>query len=109
MASNVQGIAITIKAFLPTGKTLDEQFEALSLVKTAHATSDYSALLKAATIDEVKTEQKVRRIEDAPAAQAENENGTETEDGGGDQPNEPESETDADVPDFLKKKKDRAA
>jgi hypothetical protein len=67
MASNVSGIAITIRAFLPTGKTLDEQFEALSLVKAAHASGDYSALLEAAKIDEVKTEQKVRRVEDQPA------------------------------------------
>ncbi len=63
---NQTGIAIVIKAFLPTGKTLDEQFEALSKVKNAHETGDYSALLKAAKIDEVKTEQKTRRIDDAP-------------------------------------------
>lgn len=64
MAQNVSGIAITIKAFLPTGKTLDEQFAALSIVKTAHETSDYAPLLAAAQIDEVKTEQTVRRVED---------------------------------------------
>ena len=52
---NVKGIAITIRAFLPTGKTVDEQFAALSLVKDAHASGDYSALLKAAKIDEVKS------------------------------------------------------
>lgn len=68
MATNVSGIAIVIRAFLPTGKTLDEQFAALSLVKDAHASGDYSTLLKAAQIDEVKTEQKVRRVEDAPVA-----------------------------------------
>lgn len=67
MATNVSGIAIVIKAFLPTGKTLDEQFEALSIVKDAHASGDYAKLLSAASIDEVKTEQKVRRMEDAPA------------------------------------------
>lgn len=64
--ANVSGIAIVIKAFLPTGKTLDEQFAALSIVKDAHASGDYSPLLAAAQIDEVKTEQKVRRVEDAP-------------------------------------------
>lgn len=64
--ANVSGIAIVIKAFLPTGKTLDEQFAALSIVKDAHASGDYAALLAAAQIDEVKTEQKVRRMEDAP-------------------------------------------
>lgn len=63
MAINQPGVAITIKAFLPTGKTLDEQFEALSIVKTAHETSDYSALLQAAHDVEVKTESKTRRIE----------------------------------------------
>lgn len=64
MATHVQGIAITIKAFLPTGKTIDEQFEALSIVKDAHATGDYSKVLAKAKIDEVKSEQKTRRIED---------------------------------------------
>lgn len=67
--SNVTGIAIVVKAFLPTGKTLDEQFEALSLVKDAHASGDYSKLLAAASIDEIKTEQKTRRMELAEAAE----------------------------------------
>lgn len=67
MAINQQGIAIVIKAFLPTGKTLDEQFNALSIVKTAHETGDYSPLLAASQDVEVKTEQKTRRIEE-PAA-----------------------------------------
>lgn len=63
MAVNQSGIAISIKAFLPTGKTLDEAFNALSLVKAAHESGDYTALLAAAQIDEIKTEQKTRRIE----------------------------------------------
>mgnify|MGYP003440162384 FL=1 len=67
MASHVPGIAIVIKAFLPTGKTLDEQFDALSLVKDAHATGDYSKVLAAANIDEVKAEQKTRRMEEPSA------------------------------------------
>lgn len=67
--SNVTGIAIVIKAFLPTGKTLDEQFAALSIVKAAHETGDYAPLLAAANIDEVKTEQKTRRMDDAPKAE----------------------------------------
>lgn len=67
--SNVTGIAIVVKAFLPTGKTLDEQFAALSIVKTAHETGDYAPLLAAAQIDEVKTEQKTRRMDDAPKAE----------------------------------------
>ncbi|OJF91186.1 hypothetical protein AX761_22730 [Rhizobium sp. 58] len=64
---NQTGIAITIKAFLPTGKTLDEQFAALSIVKAAHESGDYTALLKAAGVDEVKTEQKTRRVEEPTA------------------------------------------
>ena len=68
MASHVQGIAITIKAFLPTGKTIDEQFETLSLMKKAHETGDYSEVLKRANVDEIKAEQKTRRIEDEPPA-----------------------------------------
>lgn len=70
MAINQTGIAIVIKAWLPTGKTLDEQFEALSLVKSAHETGDYSALLATSSIEEVKTEQKNRRVEDKPATLA---------------------------------------
>lgn len=76
--ANQSGIAITIKAFLPTGKTLDEQFEALSIVREAHAGGDYSALLKAAKVEEVKTEQKVRRIEDTPAPTTETTGNTAT-------------------------------
>ena len=71
MATNQSGIAIVIKAFLPTGKTLDEQFAALSIVKQAHETGDYAALLKAAQDAEVKTEAKTRRVEEpvpAPVA-----------------------------------------
>lgn len=63
--ANQTGIAIVIKAFLPTGKTLDEQFNALSIVKTAHETGDYAPLLAAASVEEVKAEQKTRRVDDA--------------------------------------------
>lgn len=63
MATNQTGIAIVIKAWLPTGKGLDEQFAALSLVKTAHASGDYAPLLGAAKIEAVQTEQKTRRVE----------------------------------------------
>lgn len=76
MAKNETGIAIVIKAFLPTGKSLDENFNALYLVKSAHETGDYSALLAKATVEDVKTEQKTRRVED-PAPQP------KIEDGGG--------------------------
>lgn len=70
MAINQSGIAIVIKAFLPTGKTLDEQFAALSIVKTAHETCDYAALLRAAQDVEIKTEAKTRRIEEPTQPQA---------------------------------------
>lgn len=69
MATNQTGIAIVIKAWLPAGKTLDEQFEALSIVKQAHETGDYSALLTASSVEEVKTEQKTRRMAE-PVAEA---------------------------------------
>jgi hypothetical protein len=64
------GIAITIRAFLHTGKTLDEQFAALTMMKDAHASGDYSKVLAAAQIDEIKAEPKTRRgtAEAAPVA-----------------------------------------
>lgn len=127
MAVNQTGIAITIKAWLPTGKTFDEQFEALSLVKDAHATGDYSKVLAASKIDEVKAEQKVRRIEVETEITAGS--GDMYADIGAEKPEpepepeltaaEPEPEAlatapnepdDADVPEFLKKtKKTKAA
>ena len=55
------GIAITIHAFLHTGKTLDEQFAALTMMKEAHASGDYSKVLAVAQIDEIKAEPKTRR------------------------------------------------
>lgn len=70
MATNQTGIAIVIKAFLPTGKTLDETYAALTVVKTAHETGDYAPLLSIAKIDEVKTEQKTRRVEETAPASA---------------------------------------
>lgn len=56
------GIAITIRAFLHTGKTLDEQFAALTMMKDAHASGDYSKVLAVAQIDEIKAEPKTRRV-----------------------------------------------
>lgn len=113
MASHVQGIAITIKAFLPTGKTLDETFAALSMVKDAHASGDYSKVLAAANIDEIKAEQKTRRVEDQPATQ---EDTGKTADGGDVETVEQEQQTetageqsDDGVPEFLKKGKNKAA
>jgi hypothetical protein len=63
--ANQTGILISINAWLPTGKGLDEQFTALSLVKAAHESGDYAPLLAAATIEAVKTESKTRRMEAA--------------------------------------------
>lgn len=77
MAKNQTGIAIVVKAWLPLGPGLDGQIKSLQLVKDAHATGDYTALLNAAKVEDVKAEQKTRRIEDAPepepAAQPEQE------------------------------------
>lgn len=113
--ANQTGIAIVIKAFLPTGKSLDEQFAALSAVKTAHETGDYSELLKAATIEEVKTEQKTRRIGapqtdggtlDLSDTDLSSFDGAQTEEDVSDQPEHgTEDVADADVPAFLKKGK----
>ena len=66
MATNQNFIAITIKAALPAGKTLDEQFAALSIVKTAHETGDYAPLLAAAQDVQIRTEAKTRRVEEHP-------------------------------------------
>ena len=111
MAKNQTGVAIVIKAFLPTGTTIDEQFAALSIVKDAHATGDYAALLKAAQIDEVKTEQKTRRVEDEPAA-AEPETGQDQTK----EPEQPAAETapadeptTEEIPGFLKRSKKQAS
>lgn len=114
--ANVNGIAIVIKAFMPTGKTLDEQFAALSAVEAAHETGDYASLLANAKIEEVKTEQKTRRVE-ARAAGEQPKTGDEqtdiedftnktTTDG----PTPTPAADDADVPAFLKEgKKGKAA
>ncbi len=116
MAKHVQGIAITIKAFLPTGSTIDEQFAALSVVKEAHASGDYSKVLAAAKIDEVKSEQKTRRIEDEPAATTQTQDGANAHgigpdtDGGANPDYQPENEqSDESVPEFLKKGKGKSA
>lgn len=110
--ANITGIAITIKAFLPTGKTIDEQFAALSIVKEAHASGDYSKVLAAAKIDEVKSEQKTRRVDDEPV------NTTEPQDDSGltemfeavgtDAPAENEQSDEA-VPSFLKGGKSKSS
>lgn len=63
MKANQTGIFISIKAWLPTGKSLDDQFNALSIVKAAHTTGDYAPLLAAAVVESVQTEQRTRRMD----------------------------------------------
>lgn len=116
MAVNQTGIAIVIKAFLPIGKDLDEQLAALTLVKTAHETSDYSALLAAAHVDDVKTEQKTRRVDETTQA-ADQAAAEINEDRQPAQPADTDAEPeqtampviDDEVPAFLKKSKAKAA
>ncbi|MBA8904885.1 hypothetical protein [Aminobacter ciceronei] len=117
MATNQTGIAIVIKAFLPTGKTLDETYAALTVVKTAHETGDYAPLLSIAKIDEVKTEQKTRRVEEAVTPLAERDpdfdeiEGVETaEEVLAQDENGTDDVADAeDIPAFLKSKKSAKA
>lgn len=84
--ANQTGIAIVIKAFLPTGKSLDDQFAALTIVKAAHESGDYTEVLKAAQIDEVKAEQKTRRVDSPPKASPEPEPEPEAEPEAGGEP-----------------------
>jgi hypothetical protein len=64
MAKNISGIAIVIKAFLPTGSTIDESFAAFGMVKLAHESGDYSTLLAASNDVQIKTDVQTRRIAD---------------------------------------------
>lgn len=68
MARTQAGLVISIKAFIPLTRDLNQNLEALTLAKVAHETGDYSALIAAAQVDEVKVEQRSRRVEDAPVA-----------------------------------------
>ena len=70
MAKREKGIAIYIKGFLPHGDSVDEQLDALTLVKRAHESGDYSAVLAKSKIDEVKTTPTTRVADDTPAAAA---------------------------------------
>jgi hypothetical protein len=67
MATNKTGVAINIRAFLPTGTGIDENFMALAMVKDARDTGDYSKVLAASTIDEIAFKQVNRRVPDAAA------------------------------------------
>lgn len=71
MAKNEKGVAIVVKAWLPVGETIEEVSAALTKVTTAHVTGDYAGLIGKAKVDEVKTDLKTRRVEDAPEPVAE--------------------------------------
>lgn len=68
MATNQTGIALTIKAWLPITGSISEQIATLQTVEAAHTSGDYTALLNTAKVEDVKAEQKTRRVEDQPAA-----------------------------------------
>lgn len=60
--ANQNGIAVTIKGFLPTGKTLDEQFSAMSLVRAAQGnTYEIAELINSLTDFSFDAQMKTRR------------------------------------------------
>ncbi len=70
MATLQQGVEITIRAFLPVGKSLEEQHDALTLVKEAKTSGKFDALLDKSLDLVVKTEMRNRRTTaEAPAAE----------------------------------------
>lgn len=104
MAVNQSGIAIVIRAFLPMGKTLDDQLNALTLVKKAHESGDYSGVLAVAQIEDVKADKKTRRIDDPVKPEPE----TEQESAGepsGENTVSTDADPDDEAPKFLKNKK----
>lgn len=95
MAKTKQIIDLGIKAHIPIAGGIDEQAEVLNMLKDAHKTGDYSAVLARATIDGVKAETKRRRFDAAePAAKPEPQAETQTE---------PSGEDDVEIPEFLKR------
>ena len=69
--ANQNGIAITIKGFLPTGKTLEEQFAAMSLVRGAQDDDNAMAELISSLIDFTFDAQIKTRREPKPEGGAE--------------------------------------
>ncbi|NJL06845.1 MAG: hypothetical protein HC900_00215 [Methylacidiphilales bacterium] len=59
----MQIIALTIKASIQVGRDMDAHLAALTAIKEAHESGDYTKVLAMATIDAVKSEQKTRRID----------------------------------------------
>lgn len=62
--ANQNGIFIVLKAWLPVTGSISEQIAKLQMVEKAHASGDYAELLGAAKVEEIKTEQKTRRVEE---------------------------------------------
>ncbi len=56
-------MAIAIKAWLPNEGTINQKTAVPTTGKTAPETGDYAGVLSAATIDAVRSDQKVRRVE----------------------------------------------
>lgn len=77
--ANQNGIFIVLKAWLPVTGSISEQIAKLQMVEKAHASGDYAELLGAAKVEEIKTEQKTRRVDDEPVTTTENSQGTGTE------------------------------
>ncbi|WP_026793170.1 hypothetical protein [Pleomorphomonas oryzae] len=81
MAKHVQIIALAIKGYIIVDRDMGKQLEALTALRDAHTSGDYSKVIAMATIDAVKAEQKSRRFDDAPAIEpGENSHGSQTED-----------------------------
>jgi hypothetical protein len=77
--ANQTGIAITIKAFLNTGTSAEDQYKALGVLMDAQKSGDYTKLLGMSTVEEVKAEQKTRRVAaPAPAANTAQQTTTQT-------------------------------
>lgn len=116
--ANVRGAHITIKAWLPLPKDFNAQFAAMQLIKQAHETGDYAALLKVATVEGVQIDNKVRRMDDPQLplqAEAEAETGSNEGEDEGQGEEHPDAatyaadETDFEPPQFLKEDGKRKA
>ncbi len=82
MARHLQVIEISIKAHIVVDRDMNKQLEALTALKAAHESGDYSKVIAMATVDAVKAQQKSRRFEDAPAIEPSDDNhGAATTDG----------------------------
>lgn len=90
--ANQTGIAFALKGFMPLGKSIDEQLEALGALKAAHESGDYSAILPKLTDVEVSAEQKTRRVKEEAGRgnlNLGNEGGAQGSGGSGEAPTDP--------------------